>query len=257
MTSRPFRVSLILITLLFASSCAGSGDSDDLAAIDELPLDDTELIATFDVGFDVPLDIPEELQDPNGDDAAASALDSTEDAMADDESANGADRGERERDEEPPGGLAMSDSDTNDADAPHLRDDGLLFVRSPVMENGQWNSIALLDPDGDIVWSYSDCTDAGCPHDDILVLPNGNVAITATTTVDGRLADNVFELEPVMGAGCASAEWCTGVARRSAAAVPVADGSAGAITLLSAADDYNSWDVLWTADGSTSTIAAQ
>lgn len=252
MTLRPLRISLLSIALLVAAGCSGGTET---AAVDDLAIDESGLIATFDVGYEVPLDIPEELQNRN------------------DESADGLDRGGRVEADDPPDGLAMSDdgeelveSPTSDAsndersveapEDPNLRADGLQYVRSPVREDGRWQTISLQDASGEVVWSYEGCDDAACPHDDILVLPNGNVAVTATSIVDGRLVDNVLELEPVIGDGCASSSWCTGVARHSRLDLAVPDGYAGAITLLSAADDYSSWDVLSIVDGSTSTIPA-
>lgn len=246
MTLRPLRISLISIALLLAAGCSGGTET---AASDDLPIDDSGLIATFDVGYEVPLDIPDDLQ--NGNDA----------------SEDGTDRGERVEADDPPDGLAMSDEGEDEGEDtveptreapndPNLRADGLRYLRSPVREDGRWQSISLIDPDGNVVWSYNGCDDSACPHDDILVLPNGNVALTATSTVDGRLVDNVLELEPVIGDACASSSWCTGVARHSQLDLVVPDGYAGAITLLSAADDYSSWDVLLVADGATSTIPA-
>lgn len=250
MTLRPLRFSLLFLTILLAAACSGGDDGSSATGAGELPLDDSGLIATFDVGYDVPLDVPEEIQDPT-----------TE---------------QDEDDGDPPDGLAMSD-DGSEADADAMktdgegedaaedarpddqnrRDDGLIYVRSEVRDDGQWNSISLLAPDGEVVWSYGKCDELGCTHDDILVLPNGNVAVTATAMVDEQWVDNVLELEPVIGEACASDEFCTGIARQSRLHVQVPDGTSGAVTLINVADDYNSWDVLSLIDGSTWTIPAR
>jgi len=259
MPLRPLRISFVLLALLLAAGCSRG---DDSAALDDLPIDDTGLIATFDVGYEVPLDIPEDLQDSSSETNRGDSVVVGDDANA----------GEGDGDNDPPDGLAMADEGSEEPAAaakamneeeatstvndPNLRDDGLLYVRSPVFEDGRWKSIALLAPDGDVMWSYNSCDDSGCTHDDILVLPNGNVAVTATSSVDGRLVDNVLELEPVIGDACASDDWCTGVARHSRLDLTVPEGFSGAITLLSAADDYSSWDVLSIADGATMTIPA-
>lgn len=284
MSSRTLRYSFLLFALLFVASCSSGDTATDEGDAGLVPIDDTGLIATFDVGYEVPLDIPEELQNRN-DERQTELEQASNDGLQDQTESHGNDetqRGERVISNDPPDELPMADeeaegrdvesTDSSDDDSssesgeggsesawpddPNLRADGLLYARSPVIDGGRWKSIALIAPDGEVVWAYNACDDSGCTHDDIVVLPNGNVAVTATSTVDGRLVDNVFELEPVIGEACATDDWCTGIARQSRIDQAVPDGSSAALSLLGAASDYSSWDVLSLQDGSTLTIPA-